>query len=280
MTSWRVVIATPYLPFLPYENEQERQLQRLVETALAHDAAVTLVAPYTPAARRRASYLLTRSKFLLRPVIPNDDPRHREVITTWIEPPAPGPSRFLLEHPWFSELDQGNVPLAPASINLSTAWALWTSAFFSLLSQLNYKITIIHALGWQMGLVSPMSRCIAGSPMQAATVFSPGAALPPDPLKPQVRALLRLPQEMPAAGTEESLLAWGLIYASAWEITPYDYQYLARDTGLATLLEQYHRECLLPQKRDDPLPEMLEHKAIARYARVLADARSLMQEVP
>jgi hypothetical protein len=47
MTSWRVVIATPTMPFLPCQTKLECQVQALVDAAIAQDAAVTLIAPCT-----------------------------------------------------------------------------------------------------------------------------------------------------------------------------------------------------------------------------------------
>lgn len=277
MTSWRVVIATPTMPFLPCQTKQEYQVQALADTALAHGAMVTLIAPYTRSTSERAGRLQVRSKFLLRPVVPTADPRHREVITTWIEPFNSGVSRFLLEHPWFDLLDRDQLPTTGAPLNLTTAWSLWTSAFFSLLSQLSYKITIIHALGWQTALVPAMARCISGPVSSAASVFSPGPQSPPERLAPEVRALLRLPREAPSATTADSLFAWGLTYASAWDLSPQDYQNIAADPLLEVLLKRHRSECLLPQ---DSSSETLEHPALLRYARVLADAHSLTSTAP
>lgn len=271
MSFWRVVIATPTMPFQPYETEQERQVQRLVDAASAHGAAVTLIAPRTQTAVERADYLYVRSRFLLRPVMPMADPKHREVITSWIEPPRPGPSRFLLEHPWFTELDHDRLPAEHADVRLSTAWALWSSAFLSLLAQLNYEVSIIHAVGWQTGLVPAMARCVTGWVPRSISVFSPGTNLPLDHLSPQVRAMLRLPHEPPSATTADSILAWGLAYAHAWDIAPEAQHDLSADPELAALLVKYQTECLLPRRPGDPIPEMLEHTAVARYAAILAD---------
>src|SRR5690348_2539118 len=110
MTSWRVVIASPTMPFPPRQTKQEYQVQALVDTALAHEAMATLIAPCTRTAVERAGQLRVRSKFLLRPVVPTADPRHREVITTWIEPVTSDSSRFFLAHPWFDLLDRDQIP--------------------------------------------------------------------------------------------------------------------------------------------------------------------------
>lgn len=277
MTSWRVVIATPTMPFLPYQTQQEHQIQALVDTALAHDAMVTLIAPCTRTAVERAGHLRIRSKFLLRPIVPTTDPMHREVITTWIESVASGASRFLLSHPWFDLLDSDQMPTTDAPPNLATAWSLWTSAFFSLLSQLSYGITVIHALGWQTSLVPAMARCIGGSVSSAVSVFSPGLQAPPERLAPEVRTLLRLPREVPSAATADTLFAWGLAYASAWDLSEQEYQSIATNPWLADLLERHRAECLLPQ---DPASETLEHPALTLYAQVLVGARSLTSMVP
>lgn len=275
MTSWRVIIATPAMPFLPFQTKLEQQVQALVDTALAHDGAVTLIAPCTRTAVERAGHLRIRSKFLLRPVVPTEDPRHREVITSWIDPSASKFSRFLLEHPWFDLLDRDQLPTTDVPLDLTTAWSLWTSAFFSLLSQLNYLVTIVHAFGWQTALVPAMARCISGPVSSAASVFSPGPQFALEQLAPEVRALLRLPLEAPSTATADSLLAWGLTYASAWDLSQQEYQNLVADPRLASILERHRAECLLPHDQRDITSEMLEHPAIARYVRVLADARSL-----
>lgn len=274
MTPWRVVIAAPAMPFLPCQTKLELHIQALVDAALAQGAEVTLIAPCTQTAIERAGHLRMRSKFLLRPVVAYADLKHREVITNWLEPVASRASRFLLEHPWFRLLDRDQLPTTEVPLNLATAWALWTSACFSLLAQLNQETTIIHALGWQTALVPPMARSLSATVSAAVSVLSPGSLFPPARLEPEVRALLRLPPEAPSVAT--SLLAWGLMYASAWDLSPQAYQHLTTDPQLAELCERYRATCLLPYDQ----PETLEHPALARYGRVLATARSLALLTP